>query len=298
MSWRVIYIEESENLSLYLDNMKVIKNDIEYLIPINDIHTIILDNYKINLSVHLINALTKQNVNLVVCGIDHLPSSIVLPHSGNKLSFQMLNKQLLWDDNLKKEIQRFIIKNKIKNQLNLLKFLKKSDYVINKLFDFYNEVELGDQTNREGLSAKMYFKELFGNDFIRFKDDVINAGLNYGYAILRSQISKVLIGKGLNTSIAFFHIGRENEFNLSDDIIEPFRPIVDFWVYNNLLNESIFLREHRIELIKCTTGKAYIDSKYHTIFNTIKIFVENILNYCESKDKSLLTEIIIKYDDL
>ena len=94
MSWRVIYIEDSDRLSLYLDNMKVIKNDEDILIPISDIHTIILDNYKINLSVHLINALSKENVNLIICGIDHLPQTIVIPYSGHKLSFGMLKKQL------------------------------------------------------------------------------------------------------------------------------------------------------------------------------------------------------------
>jgi len=298
MSWRIVYIEESEYLSLYLDNLKVLKNDEEYLIPINDIHTIILDNYKTKLSVHLINALTKSNVNFVICGIDHLPQTIVLPHSGHKLSFQMLNKQLAWSKNLKAIIHKFIIKNKIRNQRDLLKQLNMNEYTIEILENYINDIQLGDKTNREGLSAKVYFRELFGTKFLRFDDDVINAGLNYGYAILRSQITKVLVAKGLNTSIAFFHIGRENEFNLSDDIIEPFRPIIDYWVYKNLLEEEIFLREHRLNIIKFTTGKAYIENKHQTIFNAIKIYVDNILNYCETKNEKILKDIIIKYDDI
>ena len=298
MSWRVIYIEESDKLSLYLDNMKVIKNDEDILIPISDIHTVILDNYKINLSVHLINALTKANVNLVICGIDHLPKTIVIPYSGHKLSFSMLQKQLDWDKTIKEVVHKFIVENKIKNQKMLLKYFKKENYAIQILKKHQQEVTLADKTNREGLAAKCYFNALFGSEFKRFNNDVINAGLNYGYAILRSQISKVLIAKGLNTSIGFFHIGRENEFNLSDDIIEPFRPLVDYWVHSNLLGVKMFLKEHRLALIKSTTKKVKIDGKYQTLFNGIQIFVEAILNFCETRDEKTLRVVTIDYDEL
>ncbi|WP_157868337.1 type II CRISPR-associated endonuclease Cas1 [Acholeplasma palmae] len=288
-----MYIEESEYLSLYLDNIKVLKNGEELLIPISDIHTLILDNYKINLSVHLINALTKANINFILCDVDHLPQTIVLPHLGNKLGFQMLNKQLSWDDLLKGEIQQKIVKNKIKNQYELLEFLEKDEAIIEKIKEYETQVELADRTNREGLAAKLYFKALFGKEFKRFSNDVINAGLNYGYSILRSQISKVLVAKGLNTSIGFFHIGRENEFNLSDDIIEPFRPIIDYFIYKNLLEEKLFLREHRLNIIKHTTSNAVIDGKSQTIFNTIQIYVESILNYCE--DRKEIKKVSINY---
>lgn len=298
MSWRVLYIEDSERLSLYLDNIKIEKNGEYIYIPISDLHTIILDNYKINLSVHLINALTKANINFIICDIDHLPQSIVLPHQGHKLSFQMLKKQLNWSQSLKEQIHKFIVKNKIKNQISLLKSFNKSNETIDLLTSYYENVELGDKTNREGLAAKVYFRELFGKEFKRFSDDVLNAGLNYGYAILRSQISKVLVAKGLNTSIAFFHSSRENEFNLSDDIIEPFRPIIDNFVYKNLINESLFLREHRINIIKETTKKIVIDNKYQTIFNTIQIYVEGILNFCENEDFKTLKEVNINFNEL
>src|SRR5690554_1265617 len=300
MGWRVLYIEESDKLSLYLDNIKVTKNDEEYLILISDVHTIILDNYKINISVHLINALTKANVNIILCGIDHLPQSIIIPHHGNKLAFKMLNKQLSWNNNkkIKTKIHQHIIKNKIKNQNKLLKFLKKESKTIAILDRYYEEVDLDDKTNREGLSAKLYFVEMFGKHFIRFNDDVINAGLNYGYAILRSQISKVLVAKGFNTSIGIFHKNRENEFNLSDDIIEPYRPIIDFHVYSNLRDQKLFLKEHRLNLVKATIANVSIDNKRQTLFNSIKIFVEGIINYCKSKDDKDLKEININYEKL
>ena len=86
----------------------------------------------------------------------------------------------------------------------------------------------------------MYFRELFGDDFIRFDEDVINAGLNYGYSIFRSLISSIIVAKGYLHNLGIFHRGKQNMFNLSDDVIEVFRPIVDHYVYNNMMEDILF----------------------------------------------------------
>ena len=162
MSWRVLYIEESEHLSLYLTNIKVRKGIEDFLIPIKDVHTIILDNYKINLSVHLINALTKANVNVVLCGVDHLPQSVLTPIKGNHMSSLVLREQVLWSDELKAQIQQLIIRLKIENQSRLIEFLFNDNMLWKRFQEFKNEVLPGDIGNREGLVAKMYFRRLFG----------------------------------------------------------------------------------------------------------------------------------------
>lgn len=298
MSWRVLYVEESEHLSLYLDNIKIIKDGEDLLIPISDVHTLILDNYKINLSVHLLNALTQGNVNVVLCGVNHLPQSIVFPNSGHHLSTIMLKKQLAWSDQEKQFIQKHIVTNKIRMQYKLLIHRKVSQQIYEKLIQYSNEVTPGDSTNREGLASKMYFRALFGESFKRFDDDVLNAGLNYGYSILRSQISKVIVSKGLNTSLGFFHKGPANDFNLSDDIIEPFRPIIDHWVASNLLDEKIFLREHRIGLIKATTNNIIFQKQSQSIFNTMNLFVESILSFIETGDQGIMDQVDINFYEL
>lgn len=298
MSWRIIYIEESDRLTLYLDNLKIIHCDDEILIPISDIHTLILDNYKINLSVQLINAITKANIALVICSINHLPTSLVIPHSGNSLTPLMLRKQIEWTQEIKSNVQRVIVKQKIRTQRNLLEYFKKSADVINKLELFEEEVEIADKTNREGLSAKMYFRELFGTNFKRFEEDIINAGLNYGYSILRSQISKTLISKGLNTALGFFHIGRDNQFNLSDDIIEVFRVMIDCWVYKNLINEKIFTKEHRFSLIRVTTKNMKYKGNIQSTFNAIAMFIDSLIRYVESDGNENVEFPEILFDEL
>ena len=234
MSHRIIYIEKCECLKLYLDNIKVIYNDNDILLPISDIQILVIDNYKSSLSIPLINKLTENNVCTVVCGIDHIPKSYILPMNGHFSQSGNINKQIEWDNNRKQIMHQKIVRAKIHNQAEILKVNNKSQDVINKLHQFENEVQIDDVTNREGLAAKMYFRELFGDDFIRFDEDVINAGLNYGYSIFRSLISSIIVAKGYLPNLGIFHRGKQNMFNLSDDVIEVFRPIVDHYVYNNI----------------------------------------------------------------
>lgn len=282
MGWRIIYIEEASSIKLYLDNIKITNQINDLLIPLSDIHTLVIDNQKLIMTIPLLTKCSEYNVNVILCSIDHMPTTTILPFHGNFRTAQMLKKQIEWPIKLKEEVQKAIIKNKINNQIDILKKYNKKEDTITTLYKFYNEVLPGDIENREGLAAKMYFRELFGNQFKRFEDDIVNAGLNYGYGILRSQISKTLIAKGLNTTLGIFHKGYNNNFNLSDDIIEVFRPIVDEYVYTNLVSAICFKREHRIELINLTTKDVYINESRQSIFNAISIYVDSIINVFET----------------
>ena len=231
MGYRVIYIEKCEYLRLYLDNLKVeIKND-TLLIPVSDIQILVIDNYQSNLSVPLINKLTDNNVCTIICGVDHLPKSYILPMNGHFSSSGNISKQICWDSKRKDDLHAMIVKMKILNQIEILKVNNKDFEVEKKLYEFVDSVVSGDKTNREGLAAKMYFRELFGHDFIRFEEDVINAGLNYGYAILRAIIARALVSSGLLPTLGIHHHNRYNAYCLADDIMEPYRPYVDKLVF-------------------------------------------------------------------
>lgn len=284
MGHRVIYIENSEYLNLYLDNLKVHSDKGELKIPLSDISLLVIDNNKSNMSIPLINRLADFNVSVIICGIDHLPKSFLLPLNGHFSQSGNLFKQIQWQDNDKKLIHQLIVRAKIFNQIEILKKHNKNFEVVQKLTTYRYEVEHGDITNREGLAAKMYFREMYGDNFTRFDDDVINAGLNYGYSIFRSLISSIIVSKGYIPNLGFFHKSKTNMFNLSDDIIEVFRPIVDDWVLENLFDEIIFKREHRLSLIKLVTYKVEIDGRKQTISNAINIYFESILKVLETKD--------------
>lgn len=283
MGWRIVYIEESESVSSYLDNVKIKRASDEILIPYKDIHTLLIDNYKTNLTTNFLIKCAENKINLIICGLEHLPIAHVMPISGNAQLPIILKKQIEWKEKTKQILHKVIIKGKINNQQQVLIKHTKDNEVIKKLQQFADEVLDGDTTNREGLAAKMYFRELFGKDFIRFSDDVINYALNYGYTIMRTQISKVLISKGLNPSLGIFHRGITNEFNLSDDIIEVFRPIVDDYVYQNMMNKGIFTRNDRMELIKLTTKNMKYKNQNNTFLNVINAYVSDIIDKIESE---------------
>ena len=296
MGYRVIYIEKCEYLRLYLDNLKVeIKND-ALLIPVSDIQILVIDNYQSNLSVPLINKLTDNNVCTIICGVDHLPKSYILPMNGHFSSSGNISKQICWDKQRKEDLHAMIVKMKILNQIEILKVNNKDFEVEQKLYGFVDTVVSGDRTNREGLAAKMYFRELFGHDFIRFEEDVVNAGLNYGYAIFRSLITSIIVAKGYIANIGIFHKGKQNMFNLSDDIIEVFRPIVDDFAYKNMMEDIIFKQAHRESLIKLTNKKIMIDGRKQTVANAISFYLDSIFNYLDGSSDSILYPLPVIYD--
>lgn len=295
MGWRIIYIEEAMNVRLYLDNIKIEKESTEITIPLIDIHSLIIDNQKVTMTIPLISKCAEYNINLVICSLEHMPQALIQPYNGNYQSPLMLKKQIAWDEGIKKILHQLIIKNKISNQIDLLKHLNLDINVIQKLFQFSTEVLEGDSLNREGLAAKMYFRTLYGKNFKRFDEDVINYGLNYGYAILRSQISKTLIAKGLTPCLGIIHIGYNNPFNLADDIIEVFRSLIDWYAYRNLKDAIIFKKEHRLELIKLTTLEVMIQGKKQTLLNAISIFVDRIIDIFETGDFSKFEEVHLIY---
>jgi len=210
----------------------------------------------------------------------------------------MLRKQLKWRKHVKKILHQDMVRAKINNQIELLSHIDADSGVIMKLKSYGNDVVLGDKTNREGLAAKVYFRALFGSGFERFSEDTLNAGLNYGYAILRSQISKALLAKGLNTALGFFHHNPNNHFNLSDDFIEPFRPLIDHYVYSYLREEKIFRKEHKLSLIKHTTKKVQYKSVRQTFFNAVNQYVDSVVSFAETGDYEKLHHPVIDFNAL
>ena len=274
MSYRIIYIESNKYLRLYLDNLQVELNGDEINIPVADIQILVIDNYRATITVPLLVKLADANVTTIICGPDHLPSASIYPNNGYFATSGNLQKQLEWRN--KDLVHGMIVQSKIRNQREVLLTNNKSQDVVVRLMQYEAEVLEGDKTNREGLAAKVYFRELYGKDFIRFDETVINAGLNYGYAIFRSLISSIICAKGYSPNFGIFHKGKTNGFNFSDDIIEVFRPIVDDFVYCNMMNDSILHQDRKEQLIKLTNKKIEYDHKIQTIPNVIGQYIDTI----------------------
>jgi CRISPR-associated protein Cas1 len=229
---RTLYFSTPINLSLK-DNQLVCSfkeaPEEKRTIPIEDIGYVILEDQMINITMPLLNALSDNNVAVIVCNNVRLPNAMLLNLDSNATQSEMFRLQMDAGAALKKNLWKQVVEAKIRNQAALLNKLGMDGDVLKPL---YMNVKSGDTDNREGVAAKLYWNALFGKPFIRDRNGVApNNLLNYGYTILRAAVARALMGSGLFPAFGIFHRNRYNAFPLADDIMEAYRPFVDEVVY-------------------------------------------------------------------
>ena len=222
----------SDALHLHIRNRQLIlksRDGTERMVPSEDIGLLVLDNPGITLSTAVINVITGIGGCIVVCNPSHLPQGLVLPIDGNSLQSERFQKQASMPEPLRKQIWRKLVQAKLNLQARLLESLGREHEMIASLS---RQVKSGDKGNLEAQGARIYWNELFGRDFKRDRyGDGPNALLNYGYTILRASVARSLCGSGLHPTLGVHHHHRNNAFCLADDLMEPFRPLVDQAVY-------------------------------------------------------------------
>lgn len=195
-------------------------------IPIEDLGTIVIDNPAVVLTVGALQACSSGQAELLICDDRHLPASLLLPMQSHTLSARVLRSQVTASEDTCKHLWRTIVQHKIRNQQRLLDVLGIRCVALGRLSRC---VAPGDPGNREAQAAQLYWPLLFGKDFRRRGEggDHVNAALNYGYALLRAAIARAISGAGLHPALGIHHCNQYNNFSLADDLVEPFRPMVD-----------------------------------------------------------------------
>jgi CRISP-associated protein Cas1 len=204
----------------------VLKSELkEKTIPIEDIGFLVIDHPEIFLSIPAMNLLIENNTSVIICGKNHLPNGLFLNLNSHHIQQEIFKNQINASLPLKKQLWQQTIVEKITNQGILLQKItvKKNN------FEFLaSKVLSGDSSNMEGVAANFYWKVFFEQKFKRERfGDYPNNFLNYGYAILRAATARALSGSGLLNTLGIHHKSKYNAFALADDIMEPFRPIVD-----------------------------------------------------------------------
>ena len=289
MTWRVVHVSQSEKMRLKLDNLLVQKMGQEFTVPLSDISIIVAEGGDTVVTLRLLSALSKYNIALVVCDNEHLPTGIYHSQNGHFRVYKRLKEQLDWSQKQKDKAWQIVTYYKINNQEDVLAMFEKSLDNIRLLSDYKEQIEPGDRTNREGHAAKVYFNELFGKQFVRVTQkeaDVINAGLNYGYAIMRAQMARIVAGYGLNGLLGIFHKNEYNQFNLVDDLMEPFRQIVDVWVYDNLRDQEFLKYEYRLGLTDLLNAKIKYGKETCSVTVAMDKYVKGFIKYISEKDSS------------
>lgn len=288
MSWRTVVVTNRCKLS-YKNNYLIIRNEENNMIHLSEIGVIIIDSTMVSITSYLLAELVNRKIKIIFCDEKRNPISELIPMYGSHNTSKRVLAQVNWDKNTKGIIWAKIIGNKINNQANLLKKYEKEES--DMLFRYAKEIEFNDITNREGHAAKVYFNSIFGKEFIRHSGDEINAALDYGYSILSSTINKEIAKNGCITQLGVKHKNEFNYFNLSYDIIEPFRVLVDSIVLKNINTE--FDKNYKYKLINILNTKIKIEGKSYYFTNGIQMYVKKILDALDEREPDLVPYVNI-----
>ncbi|MBC1375590.1 type II CRISPR-associated endonuclease Cas1 [Listeria farberi] len=278
MGWRTVVVNSHSKLS-YKNQHLVFKSAYQQeMIHLSEIDVLILETTDITLTTMLINCLVAENILILFCDDKRLPIGKILPFYGRHDSSLQLSKQLEWEFETKATVWTEIISQKILNQstfLSMLNYDEKAD----SLIKLHETLEIFDPTNREGHAARIYFNQLFGNDFTREQENDINSGLNYGYTLLLSVFARELVKSGCMTQFGLKHSNQFNDFNFASDLMEPFRPLVDQIVYEK--------RNEDFQVIKRSLFEMFIKQ---FDYNNQYMFLTNIASDYTKKIVKVLNE--------
>lgn len=224
------------------------KAQLKKSVPIEDIGIVVLDNKQITITHGLMEQLLDNNVALITCDSARMPTGLLLPLCGHSTQTEHFREQIEATQPLKKQLWQQTIKAKIKNQAILLESVRNVDST--PMLKWADAVRSGDPDNYEAQAAAYFWMNLFPEipDFRRHREGVPpNNLLNYGYAILRAVIARAIVSSGMLPSLGIFHRNKYNAYCLADDMMEPYRPVVDKIVINIVVS-GINIAELNTEL--------------------------------------------------
>ena len=278
MSWRTVVVSNRCKLDLKLGYM-VLRGAETRRVFLDEIAVVILENPAVSLTGCLLDALVEKKIRLILCGNNRLPVAELTPCYGSYDCSGKLKKQMGWTDEAKDRVWRAVVGDKIRKQAEHLAEVKHQREAL-LLESYLPQIEFQDRTNREGHAAKVYFNALFGMEFTRDSQDPRNAALNYGYGILMAAFSREICAHGYLTQLGIHHDNANNFYNLSCDLMEPFRVLVDREVVRMEVRQ--FTKEERYRLVDVLNAAVVIGGTAQTVLNAIKIYVRSVLSALNS----------------
>ncbi len=262
----------------------VVRGEDTVKIHLGEIGLLLIENTAVSLTASLLAELTKRKVKVIFCDEKRNPSSELIGYYGSHDTSNKVRSQIVWKDKTKEAVWTEIVTEKIRKQKDFLQSLGKEE--ANLLSAYLQEITWNDGTNREGHAAKVYFNALFGMEFTRTADNMINAALNYGYAIILSVFNREVVSNGYLTQLGLFHDNMFNQFNLSSDLMEPFRILVDRCVLKMPLLE--FGHPEKMQLVNLLNDDVVIDGRTQNVGNAIKIYCKSVFDALNEDDSSVI----------
>ncbi|MBE2274467.1 MAG: type II CRISPR-associated endonuclease Cas1 [Flavobacteriales bacterium] len=292
MFFRSIYIGNPSYLKLKDNQMKILCPETKTekgSVTVEDLGLLMLDNFQITISHQLIQRLMGNNVVIISCDAHHLPHGIMLPLHGHTEHSDRIKDQMAASEPLKKQLWKQTIECKIENQTEVLKRL--GNY-FEPMIEYKNNVKSGDITNMEGIAAQHYWKYLINPDFLRGRfGDSPNQFFNFGYSVLRSVVARAIVETGLLPVLGIFHKNKFNPYCLADDVMEPYRPFVDFLVMDWLKvypNSEALTKEFKAYMLNIATKDVKIDGLKRPLIVAVKMTTSSLYK-CYTGEKRLIS---------
>ena len=235
MEFRSVFVSNPAQLSVRRGQL-VIRQEEERSVPMEDLSALLLESRAVSITTAALQELTDHGVTVYLCDETHLPAALVLPMNRHSRQLKLLKGQIAMRRPTQKRVWQGVVMSKISNQARCLSLLGKDE--AEELRELADQVRSGDPDNWEAVAAARYFPALFGAGFTRGEECRVNAALNYGYAILRGAVARHLVIRGLEPCLGIFHHSELNRFNLADDLMEPYRPLVDLYVASHVPDDE------------------------------------------------------------
>jgi len=276
---------DNKKLTAYRGFLRIEENgEVLKDISLDSINSIIITAFGVCYTNNLLQKLCENGIPLVILGKNFHPSGILLSCVGQTKQMNVQMKQMENKKPLQKKIWQLVVQEKIKNQSDVLDYFNKDNAIKN----MPQNVLSGDSSNLEAYAARLYFKSLYGKDFIRDTDmEGVNSFLNYGYTIIRAALARYVVASGLNPSFGVEHHNKLNPFCLVDDLIEPFRPLIDkqvYLIFSNSNNMHELTSEYKSILSNLLTKEIKTKQGFSPLYIILQQMVWDLVKIYETKD--------------
>ena len=292
MAWRTVLIQTASKLSLFKGQLKISNAEGDFTLPLEDIFVLILESPQITLSSSLLATCQDNSIGVITCDATHMPNGMLLPFHPHSRQPRVSHLQIGWSEALRKRLWQKIIQAKITNQAACLAAVTNPAQAT-RLQALATKVGSGDPANIEAQAARDYWPKLFGPRFRRHAPDIINAALNYSYAVLRAMIARSQVAYGLLPCFGLHHNSELNAFNLTDDVMEVLRPTVDAHIHAMVHTEHFDLAaetlsvQHRQHLATIGALQAHYAGQIFTLTTLADKLAATLVAAIEAKSAAL-----------
>ncbi|MBQ4559529.1 MAG: type II CRISPR-associated endonuclease Cas1 [Tyzzerella sp.] len=296
MGFRTLEISHVAEIHIKERQLEITTEEGVALIPIEDISQIMVHGANIRLSTMDLSILSQNKIAIMTLDDRYLPTAIVLPFEGHARQSKLMHAQVQLASEKYTELWIRIIKQKINNQARALSIMGLDG--AENLAKYIDSVNGKNVDYCEAISAKEYF-EFYHEGLNRRTEDPVNSRLNYGYAVVRSAIARKLVATGFHPTFGIHHDNQLNAFNLADDLIEPYRAIVDLVAHENIGSNVQLSKSERRELAHVLHNACIVDGIKVNVMSAIDIMVESLKRIIlEDSDEHLKLPVIVPIEDM